>query len=157
LTSVHFIRIIIHGSYIQLLQTGNIVMSRNLVLSQNARAVLAATVGSLRPVEVPLSSLTEDRMPLSNIIERLQKRGCVPFAHARLEELIAHYECGTLPPPGIGNWIFVTDDWANGVFNLEFQLPPPVPQLPALVSIGFNNEVSLPYGRKHNFVFNHAS
>ena len=131
-------------------------MIRNVTLSQNALAVLTATVGPLQPVEIPLSSLTEDRMLLKDLISRVERRGCVPFEHARLEELMIHYERGTLSAPGPGTWVFVTDRWENGVFCMEFKLPAPVSQQPVLMSVGFNKETNLPYGAKRNFVFNKA-
>ncbi len=122
-------------------------------LSQNARTVLAATSRPLSPGELPLSSVAQDRILFKEIVQKAEKKGLVPFDHNRLGEILVRYENGLLSAPGPGSWVLVTTDWAKGFFTLEFRVPPPVPQRPILELVNFTETVNMPFGLKHQFLF----
>ena len=122
--------------------------------SQNARTALSVASLPLMPAELSLSSIAQDRIPLSEIIERAKKKGCVPFDHNRLGEIMVRYEQGLWSPPGPGWWVLVTTDWEKGFFTLEFRLPPPVPQRPVLELVNFTGGTDAPFSLKPQFLFN---
>ena len=125
------------------------------MFSQNAMTAYRSMFPVLKPTELVLSSLLEDRATLDKFIERAKKKGCAPFEHARLGEIVTKYELGLLPPPGPGNWVLLTSEWKQGIFTLDFGLTPPPPPPPAKIElkmINFSRETSQPFGLNHHFL-----